>query len=374
MKLTHLKHNCYALASANTSTKKVKMKKNAIRKHKPLSLLLALSLLMLPLAAIVLSRSVSGATLTDTYIRLNRLKAGQTTSFRLVFTTVGSGATSVAIDFNGADSSTWTGSSGAVNATQTVSSASCASETGATALPGSITASGSGSTVTISSVTALSATTAYCVDLTSSSAVTNATAGEYHPTVTVGSDSTTVAVRTISEDQIQVTATVPPSFNFAFNNTTADAFGNLDTGSVSNTTGKTITLTTNATSGWILWVKDLNSGLKSSTAGNYTIDSTTAGSSCASGHGLSAGTEGYGLDATITTDATGGGTVSLDNNYNCGANAAGGLDTTYRTVASADGTADGDVITVQELAAIAGSTPAANDYTDTLTFIGAGNF
>ena len=66
----------------------------------------------------------SAAGLTNTYLRLNRMSAGTSTSFRLVIKTVGSGATSVAVDLNGADSTTWTGSSGAVNATQAVSSAS----------------------------------------------------------------------------------------------------------------------------------------------------------------------------------------------------------------------------------------------------------
>src|SRR5437763_10611682 len=164
--------------------------------------------------SIALTVPLSAASLTNTYVRLNRMSAGQTTSFRLVLKTASAGATSVVINFNGADTTTWTGSSGVVNAAQTVSSASCAAESGATALPGGLSASGSGSSITISGVTALSATTAYCVDLTSASAVTNATAGEYHPTVIVGSDSTTIAVRTISNDQVVVNAVVPPTFNF----------------------------------------------------------------------------------------------------------------------------------------------------------------
>ncbi|MBX4197496.1 hypothetical protein KW801_02995 [Candidatus Saccharibacteria bacterium] len=332
--------------------------------------------LMLPSLLFLLPRQTDAATLTNTYVRLNRLKAAQTTSFRLQFRTVSAGATSLTLDFNGADATTWTGSSGSVNATQTTNTATCASETGDTALPGSLSASGSGAVVTISSITALSATTTYCVDLTSSSAVTNATAGEYHPVLTVGSDSTTVALRTIAEDQIVVTATVPPSFNFQFNNTTADAFGNLVTAG-SSTSGKTITLTTNANSGWVVWAKSLNGGtkgsLKSVAAGNYFI---TSGSSLGSAsHTLGSSVEDYGLAVTINTDASGGGTVALDAAYDGTSTKLGVLDSqNYRPVASANGTTTGDIINVLERASITGATPAANDYTDTITFIGAGNF
>ncbi|HZP55481.1 MAG TPA: hypothetical protein VFB03_01785, partial [Candidatus Saccharimonadales bacterium] len=216
----------------------------ALKKTKTLLYILVALLIALPSLAVLAPRKAHGATLTTTYIRLNRLKAGQGTSFRLQFKAASSQTANVAINFNGADSTTWTGSSGAVNTTQTVTTATCASETGDTALPGSITASGSGSTITIASVTATTSGTTYCADLTSSTAVTNATAGEYHPTVTIGSDSTTVAVRTISEDSVVVTATVPPTFNFAFNNTTTDALGSLSTTAVTTSTGKTITLTT----------------------------------------------------------------------------------------------------------------------------------
>jgi len=351
----------------------------SLTKTKRIVLLAGAFLLLVPSLLVLVPGRGDAAALTTSYVRLNRLKSGQGTSFRVQFKAASSQTANLTIDFNGTDTGTaqWTdgANSGVVNSTQSVTTAACASETGDTALPGSITAAGSGSTVTISSVGATTSGVTYCADLTSSTAVTNpTTTGEYHPTIAIGSDSVTVALRIINEDSIVVTATVPPSFNFQFNNTSSDAFGNLDPASVKSTTGKQITLTTNANSGWIVWVKDTNSGLKSVTAGNHVIASTTAGTTCASGHGLSAGTEGYGLVASINTDASGGGTVALDNNYNCSGSTAGGLDTTFRPVASANGTANGDIIAVLEKAAISGSSPAANDYTDTLTFVGAGNF
>ena len=354
------------------------------RKSRHLSMFAVIAALLMPIASVLfIVNQVQAATLTTSYIRLNRLTAAQTTSFRLQFRTVGAGATSVAINFNGADSTTWTGSSGVVNATQTTATATCATETGDTALPGTLSASGSGSTVTITGVTALSATTTYCVDLTSSSAVTNATAGEYHPTITVGSDSTTVAVRTISNDQIVITATVPPTFNFVLSGNTDSFTTSLSSSSVVSTTGRTVTITTNANSGWIAWVKNLNGSsgaatkgaLKSATAGNYTIPTTNANALGSASHTLSAGTEDYGLGVTITTDASGGGTVTVDTAYDGSSTKAGVLDpTNFRPIASSNGTANGDIIDLKERATITGGTPAANDYTDTLTVIGAGNF
>ncbi len=345
------------------------------------SLYAALAVMLLPLLLVVVT--VSAAPLTTTYIRLNRIKAGQTTSVRLQFRTASAGATSVAVNFNGADATTWTGSSGTVNTTQTTSTATCAAETGDTALPGTLTASGASSTVTITGVTALAATTTYCVDLTSATAVTNATVGEYHPTITVGSDTTTVALRTISDDQIVVTATVPPTFNFVLGGNSDSFVPNLSASSVISTSGKTVTITTNAASGWIAWAKNLNGSsgaatkgsLKSSTASNYTIPTTNANALGSASHALTTGTEDYGLGVTITTDAVGGGAVALDAAYDGTANKAGVLDpNNFRSIASANGTANGDVLTLTERATIAGGTPAANDYTDTLSIIGAASF
>jgi hypothetical protein len=322
-----------------------------------------------------LASHASAATLTNTYIeQLSRMAQAQTTSFRVVFKTVSAGATSVVINFNGTDTTTWTGTSGVVNATQTVSSASCAATSPATtiALPGTITAAGAASTVTISSVTALSATQLYCVDLTSATAITNATAGEYHPTVTVGSDSTTIAIRTVgvSADQIVVSATVPPSFNIALSGNTDSFTANLAIGSVGVTTGRTVTINTNAKNGWFAWAYDSSTGLISAFAA-HTIPATTPGTTAT----LSAGTEGYVFGITAITQGTGGGTTSSVAAYNSNGTTTGsGLDASVRQIASSTGTANGAVLTVKELASISAVTQPGTDYTDTITILGAGYF
>lgn len=317
--------------------------------------------------------SIDAAVMPNTYIRTSRMAAGTSAKFRLVFKTVAAGATSLTVNFNGADSATWTGSSGAVNATQTVSSASCAAETSTTALPGgALAASGSGSTVTISSITALSATTSYCVDLTSATALTMPVAGEYHPLITVGSDSTTVALRSITNDAIVVTATVPPVFNLALS-ANADTFTtNLSplTVAVTGGTPRTVTINTNAKNGWFAYAFDSNTGLNSASAAN-TIASTTPGSTAT----LTAGTPGYVFGITSITQGTGGGTTSAVAAYNSNGTTTGsGLDTTIRQIASSTGTANGAQLTVKELAAISATTQPGTDYTDTITIIGAGYF
>jgi hypothetical protein len=354
-------------------------------KIKRIGLLSAALLLALANFVFLSTSSANASSLSNTYLRLNRMESGTATSFRLVFKTASAGATTVAINFNGIDTGTsqWTNATpgGLVNTTQTADSSSCAADTGATALPGTLSASGSSATISITGVTALSATTSYCVDLTSASAVTTPTAGhegEYHPTITVGSDSTNVSVDIVANDQVVVNATVPPTFNFGISgcSSNTDNFtANLSVGSVGSTGGCTVTINTNAKPGWFAWASDNNTGLHSVVA-SKTVASTTPGTNAT----LSGGTEGYVLGVTSITQGSGGGTTSASNAYGngsggtAGAAQGSGLDGTFRQIASSNGTASSASFVVKERAAISALTPAATDYTDTITVIGAGSF
>ncbi len=336
-----------------------------------------------------LSAVSSAATLTNTYIQLARMKTGTDSTMRVVFkTTTNAGATGLTIDMNGTDSSTWTGSSGTVSTTQAISGTS-GCDVSATALPGSLSASGSGSVITVTGVTALSATTTYCFDLTTSSSVHTPSAGEYHPVITEtggATDSTTVAVRVVSDDQVVVSATVPPTFNFVIGSCpqsapNRDSFtANLSASSTTSTTGCTVTVNTNAKNGWFAWAKDLNTGLNSASA-SHTIASVTAGSQ--SNLASSLGAEGYGLGITslsqggscASTCGTTSAVAAYDSTGSGGANAlVGGVDTSLRLIASSTGVANAATLTVKERANINATTQPATDYTDTLTIIGAGNF
>src|SRR4051812_32441779 len=113
--------------------------------------------LALVLAFNALSPALAHAgNLSNTYVRLNRMAAATDSSFRVVFTTSASPGTvnQLKIDFGSA----WTTASGTVNAAApSPSSGSCAAETGATALPGTLSVTGSSPAITITGVTSLSA-------------------------------------------------------------------------------------------------------------------------------------------------------------------------------------------------------------------------
>lgn len=251
--------------------------------------------------------------------------------------------------------------------------------TGVTALPGTLTCATSGQTVTISSITGplTKDSTLYGVNILTG--VTTGTAGQVKDivsTLTGASatiDSTPVASRFVSNDQIVINAVVPPTFNFTLNQNTDNFTSDLSVSSVVSNTGTTVTITTNAPRGWIAWVKSLNAALNSANTGTSIASTPSYGSV----HVLSTGTEGYVLDAQLTTQSstTGHGTVTMDAAYNGNGTTSGGtLMTVFEPVASSNGPTDGDVITLKAHATISGMTKASNDYTDTWTVVGAAEF
>ena len=351
-----------------------------MKKIKQHILYLLVSLLTLTSLFAILSSSAQAASLQGTYVRLNRLKGSTATNFRVAFT-VPAANSSVEAKVKISFPDSFTVATSGLTAT---GASGC--DVSATALPGTLTVVGSNTpgskSVIISGVTNLSASNAYCVDVDKTSTndpITNPGASQYSLTVETQDsgnatiDSATVGVTTISDDQVLVTANVPPAFTFALDANSTSFSSNLDSSNVRQTTGRTITVTTNASNGWIAWAKDLNTGLASASAG-HTIASTTPGSAAT----LSSGTEGYVLSAEVTTDAAGGGTVSIPAAYQgtSGNNAGSGLDTTFRQIASSTGTAggSGDVVTVRGKAAVNAATQAGADYGDTWTAICAGTF
>lgn len=245
-----------------------------------------------------------------------------------------------------------------------------------------------GNTLTYTPGTApdITAGTLYCFNF--GAGLTNPTAGA--TTTTSGSvatqtaaaaaiDSTNWATSIISDDAIVVTGTVPPSFSFALNGNTDTFATNLATGTVNTSNGnRQVTITTNAASGWIVWVKSLTAnavtgkGSLASATANYKITGSVA---IGASHLFSSGTEDYGL-AVTTTKGSGAITPTNDANYNgTTTDFAGTLDpTNFRPVASSTGPATSDLINLKEKVVITGATPAASDYTDTLQVIGAGVF
>ena len=337
-----------------------------------LHLLSFLFLLALPFVFISTSEA---ANLQVGYVRLDRLIASTATGGTVCAqpTTVGT-ETTVKVSFP----TGFTVNSTAGNWTVTTTNL----PSGASAWPGIGTASAvSGQDVTFPS-TDLTVATLYCFNFSGTSTLTTATAGnDKVGTITTQAagpteiDSASYALSIVSNDQIVVTATVPPTFSFSLSGNTDTFTSNLST-TTTSTSGRTMTISTNAASGWVAWVKSANAGLNSAGTG---ASIATAGTVDNTPTDL-ASTTGYVLDVDITTDSgTGTGTVSQASNYGAeyaGANSTSGgtLSTTFQPIGAANGTTAGDVLTLTERAKITAVQAAANDYTDTLTVVAAGRF
>jgi len=330
-----------------------------------ISLIIAIVFAMIPFG------SAQAAGLTQAEVRLDRIKASTTTGGTVCAkaTTVGV-ETTVKVDFptgftvNGT-ASNWT--------------------TSVTNLPAGSTAwigIGTATLVASQAVTFPSGDmvvgTLYCFNFSGTTTLTtSATGNDKVGIITTQSagpatiDSSNYSLSIITDDQIVVSAVVPPTFSFALNGNTDTFSGNLST-TTASTTGKTATITTNAANGWITWVKSANAAL-SSVSASATIP--TAGSIDAAPTDLASAT-GYVLDTDLTTDsATGTGSVTIDPEYNGVNTTSGGtLSATFQPIASCSGTTAGDVLTLTERAKITAVQKAANDYTDTLTVVSAGLF
>jgi hypothetical protein len=357
------------------------------KKTKKILPLLATALLGLQLSHGLLVGRASAASLTYTLVRFNRMKqstggAGDVFTDGTVCAKVPSttpAETSVKVTFPTGTTVSTTAGDWAVSTATTTGWPS-----GAVAWPSIAAPTGSGEfvisgqSVNFVSGDLTSSASTYCFNWTNTTAAlkTNTSAGASQTgqvitqtTGGVASDSGSFGTATIADDQVLVSATVPASFTFALSGNTTN-FGTLSSGSVGSTSpNRTVTITTNAANGWIAWVKDSNQGLTSAAA-SKTI--ATAGTVDGTPSTLSAGTEGYVLDVDETTDP--GTTVTVAAEYNGGANAGGTLSGTFQTAAVGTAPTGGDVLTLVGKAAIAGSTQAATDYTDTWTVIGAGAF
>ncbi len=332
----------------------------------------AACLLVLSVAlSLVTSSTAHAGTLSQVFVRFDRMQTSQPTTGTVCANpaTVGAEA-DVQVTFP-------TGYTLGAAGTFTVNTTNLGWPTGGTAWLGIGTATNvTSQTVTFPS-TDLVVGTLYCFNWINSAAVTVSSSATPSNSGTVTTrtsgpatiDSATYNTASVSSDQITVSASVPSSFSFALNNTT-DNLGTLTTGSVSSSpTPRTATVNTNAKNGWMVWAKDANTGLLSTTASS-TIASTTPGSNST----LSAGTAGYNTGVT-QTQTSGTGTITVATPFVGGSTGkGGGLDTSLRTLASSNGTANNAVLTLTNNAAISATTAAASDYSDTITVVGAGLF
>jgi hypothetical protein len=340
---------------------------------------------------VAFSPRANAAVAQEVYIRLDRVKAGETTGGLVCFRP-GSTATIIDVQVTFPGNGTQGASSYGVNSTAgnwTVTTTDLPN--GASAWTNITTASAvSGATVTfdMSSSASLTSGTLYCFNFSGTSTLTNPSGAANSLSGTVvtrvsgptAQDTGSYALSAISEDQVTVTATVPAIFTLSLSPTTI-AHGTLTAGTV-DTGSVTATMGTNAADGWIAWVKAAAAQLASAATG---ANITSPGSVDNATTTLSGGTYGWALDVILAQDADGDGTITQAANYGqeydgdgtagCSGSTAGGtLSTTFQPVAASNGTSDNEAIELCSLVRVAAYQEAATDYTQTLTFTAAGRF
>ncbi len=146
----------------------------------------------------------------------------------------------------------------------------------------------------------------------------------------------------------------------------AVAFGDLAVGSVTTATNKVwIDLDTNAEYGGYVYISGQNNGLKSSVL-NYTISSGSVD--------LSGQSEGFGAQNSSDTESSGG-PLAAQSPYTGASENVGVVDTTIRELYSSSGAQiSGGRGSFTLKAKASNTTPAADDYADTLTMIASGTF
>jgi hypothetical protein len=159
-------------------------------------------------------------------------------------------------------------------------------------------------------------------------------------------------------------STSPPQLTFSLSPSSVN-FGNLNAGSVASAPSNiTANLDTNADSGAVIAISDQNTGFHS-TDTTTTITSATAD--------LASVTTGYGAQVASTTQ-TSGGPLNSSSPYNVSGTNVGGLSTTSQAIFLTSAPIVGGSGQILLKAKASSLTPAASDYTDTLTVIAAGNF
>jgi hypothetical protein len=308
---------------------------------------------------------VNAAQLTRATMRYDRIKQNNPSTLQVTLVPQSSGTVNqIRLVFG----STTLGN----NVSQTVTVTNIPS--GSIALPGTLVALGSGNSIVVSGVTALTIGTTYSFNIaTGVTTPSGATSIDTVMTVNAGApvDQTTVLSRFITNDQVVITANVPPTFTFVLSGNTDVFTTDLSGGAVSTTNGVSVVVTTNAAKGWTGWVKSANVGLNSVTTGE---NIGTSGTVNATPETCVAGTDCYVLDVGVTS-GSGGCSTTADAEYAGNNTTSGGtLSTTFQPFTNRVCKTPGDTIWLKAHATMIATKAAGNDYTDTLTIVGAGNF
>ncbi len=353
------------------------MKKETILKELSLLNISILGLSMM-LPAFYWTQKAQAANLAFTMVRLDRMSASTATGGTVcvkpltVASTEGKVVVTFPSDFTlNATASNWT-SDITPNSSWPTGAIAWAGLTS----PATVADNGA-KTVTFASGDLASGSSIYCFNFSGTTTLTTGSAGisktgsvATQTGASAAIDSSNYALAVIANDQVQVTGTVNPTFSFTLSSTSANfiSIGN----SVANTSSNpTVTIVTNARNGWTTWVKDANDGtLTSAGTGSNIPNAGTVGTSYNLGDAGHIASGGFGLGITTT----GGSSAPTTEYSGVSAGYAGRLSNAFRPAATSTAFASSDVITLLPRAIASVTQAPANDYTDTITIVGAGQF
>jgi hypothetical protein len=210
------------------------------------------------------------------------------------------------------------------------------------------------------------------------SIITNGATGSSDTVAVAGTfgDTGTAAVEIITNDQVTISATVDPTISFAIS-ANAATFGTLASGTgrwatgaganasagtdpTSSNTAHTLTMSTNAASGYVVTYN----GATLTSAGNTIAPATITGDSDGT-----PGTPQFALCGKATT-----GSPTVTAGYVCGTNSDYNFAaSTATTLVTKSTPVSGDVVSVAYLANISGATPAGS-YTTALAYVATGTY
>ncbi len=260
-----------------------------------------------------------------------------------------------------------------------------------TAPPGTLTAAatgggaGAGGDITVSGLTSasLNSSTLYGFIIPTGTITNPTTLGQYNTTTeSQNSGGTTIDLTTTpiyitgataDKDKITVSASVAPNFSFSLS-TNTDTVPAADPSTIQTSTGVTMTVGTNSPLGYTAYVKSANASLTSVTSPGTPI---ATGTFDATPDALTAGTTKYGFVPTTGTACSScTGSLAYDGEYSIadGTHAGSFNSTNFASFVSRTGYTNADQITLKERVTVANTVGYANDYTDTLTIVAAGNF
>ena len=261
-----------------------------------------------------------------------------------------------------------------------------------TATPGTLTATatgagaGTGGTIVVTGLTSASLDNAhlYAFDIPSGTVTNPTTPGQYNPTVETDDSGSAVLDRTTTptyiygasadQDQVTVNAAVAPNFTFQLSANT-DNIPQVDSSSIQTSAGITMTVATDSPLGYTAYIKSANAALTSATSPGTPINTGTFDGTPDT---MAAGATKYGfVPSTGAGCSSCTGSLAYDSEYVVSDGShAGAFNTAgqFASFVSRAGYTNSDQVTLKERVTVANTVGYANDYTDTLTIVAAGNY